>query len=311
MKRLKLGLVLGGGGARGLAHIGILKALERAGLAPDIISGTSMGAMVAAAYAQNPRAEIIEKRFRNFIFSEKFKSMGGNRFRQENIYEPENLISQISREVKRRIIINLAAHRKSMLKSTRIDFAVEELIDPGKVEDTVIPFSCAAIDLVSGRDKIFTSGNIQRAVKASSAIPGFLPPVEYDDYQLVDGSVSINFPVQPVLDQGADVLIISNVSTPFEVGIKQDNVVDIIMRSHSVATRRINESALAQADFVLNPPIGSVHWSEFEKIDLLIERGENEGNKAVESLHRLVARRSRFSYRLKKRILVWIKERLN
>lgn len=309
MKKIKIGLVLGGGGARGLAHIGILKVLENAGLRPDVISGTSMGALVGAAYAQNPQAESIEQRFHQFIFSEKFKTLGGIRFRQEHFYEPENLLSQISREFKRRIIINLAAQRKSLLKSTRMAAAIEELVEQGNVDDTIISFSCAAIDLVSGQEKIFISGDIQRAVKASMALPGFLPPVEYDDYQLVDGSVSVNFPVQPVLDQGVDVLVLSNVSTPFEVGIKPGNVVDIIMRSHLVATKKINEMALSHADFVMNPPIGSIHWSDFEKIDLLIERGEGEANKSIGALKRLIAERSRFAYRFKKRIRQWSEQK--
>ena len=305
MKKIKIGLVLGGGGARGLAHIGILKVLENAGLCPDIISGTSMGALVGAAYAQNPRAAIVEQQFRQFIFSEKFKTLGGTRFRQEHFYEPENLISQISREFKRRIIINLAAQRKSLLKSTRMEAAVEELVEPGNVDDTKIPFSCAAIDLVSGQEKIFASGDIQLAVKASMAIPGFLPPVEFGDYQLVDGSVSVNFPLQPLLDYGVDIFILSNVSTPFEVGIKPDNVVDIVMRSHLVATKKINEMALSQADFVFNPPIGSIHWSDFEQIDVLIERGESEAIKSITAIKRLIAQRSRFAYRFKKRIRQW------
>jgi len=114
-----------------------------------------------------------------------------------------------------------------------------------------------------------------------------------------------------VLDQGADVLILSNVSTPFEVGIKHDNVVDIVMRSHLVATRKINEMALAQADFVLNPPIGSVHWSEFEKIDLLIDRGESEGNKSISAIKQLIEKRSRYSYRLKRQLLQWLRNQLN
>ena len=309
MKKIKIGLVLGGGGARGLAHIGILKVLENAGLRPDVIAGTSMGAMVGAAYAQHPQAKDIEQRFRQFVFSEKFKELGGTRFRRTHHYEPENLLSQISREFKRRIIINLAAQRKSLLKSTRMEAAIAELVQPGNVHDTKIPFYCAAIDLVSGQEKIFNSGDIQLAVKASMAIPGFLPPVEYGDYQLVDGSVSVNFPLQPLLDYGIDILILSNVSTPFEVGIKTDNVVDIVMRSHLVATKKINEMALSQADFVLNPPIGSIHWSDFEQIDLLIERGEGEATKSIDAIKQLMVERSRLTYRFKKQIRQWSERR--
>lgn len=306
MRKVRIGLVLGGGGARGLAHIGVIKTLHKNGIIPDMIAGCSMGAMVGAAYAQNPDIEYLEANFRNFINSDQFQSLGGARFRRENIYEPEDLLKQIGREFKRRLIINLAAHRKSILKSARLHTAVQHLVREGRIEKTKIPFYCSAIDLVSGNEVIFSEGDIQRAVAASSAIPGFMSPIEYDDYQLVDGAVSINFPIKPLLNLNPDVLIVSNVSAPFEVGHRQDNVIDIIMRSHMIATRKLNRISLAYADYVINPAIGSIHWSEFEKIDQLILRGQEAAEKAVSKIAQIISKKTGMLVRVKK----WIATKL-
>lgn len=271
--RLKTGIVLGGGGARGLAHIGVLKALLKANITIDIVSGTSMGALVGAVYAQNPDITYVEQRFLKFINSDKFQSLGGVRFRQNQSYEPEDLLQHLSREFKRRIIINLAAHRKSLLKSERLRVAVEELVEEKDIKQSDLPFACAAVDLLSGREIVFTSGPIRQAVLASSAIPGIMPPVEIGKMQLVDGSVCLNFPVQAARDLGADYVIASDVSADFVEGKKLDNVVDIIIRTNTVATNKLNRLALNTADAVIKPPVGQVAWSEFEQVKSLIESG--------------------------------------
>jgi len=270
---LKTGIVLGGGGARGLAHIGVLKALLKANISIDVISGTSMGALVGAVYAQNPDIKYVEQRFREFINSDKFHSLGGVRFRQSQSYEPEDLLQQISREFKRRIIINLAAHRKSLLKSERLRIAVDELIEEKDIKQSDLPFACAAVDLLSGREIVFTSGPIRQAVLASSAIPGIMPPVEIGKMQLVDGSVCLNFPVETARNLGADFVIASDVSADFVEGKKLDNVVDIIIRTNTVATNKLNRLSLNTADAIIKPQVGKVAWSEFEQVESLFEAG--------------------------------------
>ncbi len=132
MKKLKIGLVLGGGGARGLAHIGVLQALQAQGIDVDIIVGTSMGAIVGAVYAQHPDADFVERKFRDFFENDKFNTFGGVKFRRANAYEPEDLLQQLSREIKRRVVINLAAHRKSLLKSERLDTLVHIWLKRGR-----------------------------------------------------------------------------------------------------------------------------------------------------------------------------------
>ncbi len=292
MKKLKLGLVLGGGGARGLAHIGVLQVLQAYGINVDIIAGTSMGAIVGAVYAQHPDADFVERKFRDFLNSDKYNLLGGVRFRKANAYEPEHLLQQLSREIKRRVVINMAAQRKSLLKAERLATFLEYLVEDSKIENFTLPFACTAVDLNSGDEVVFKKGGIYPALAASAAIPGFLPPVESDGRLLVDGSVTNNFPIDMVREMGADIVLAVNVSATFDDEEPVSNVIDIILRSNAAATKKINTITLRTADYVITPPIGKVHWAEFEEIDFLIEKGKAEAQRSVAAIRELVNKNS-------------------
>ncbi len=287
-RKIKIGLVLGGGGARGLAHIGILKVLQDRGIPIDIIVGTSMGAIVGATYAQTPDASFVKEKFAKFIKGDKFRSLDDNFFRQQPGYEPEDILHQVSREIKRRLIINIAAHRVSLMKAERLEIALDALVADELIENTKIPFACAALDLRSGKDIVFKSGKIRKAIQASSAIPGFLPPVEYNGYLLVDGSVSANFPIDAARELGADIVIALDVSLSTYADNGFDNVIDIIIRSNMAASRKINELTLKEADLVISPKIGNITWSAFEQIDHLIAQGIVEAEKRLPEIIDLV-----------------------
>ncbi len=292
MRKLKIGLVLGGGGARGLAHIGVLQALQAYDIPIDVVTGTSMGAMVGAVFAQKPDADYVERKFRSYIENNGFASLGGAQVRQNHAYEPEDLLQQLSREIKRRVVINMAAHRKSLLKTERLRNAIDAVMEDTAIEETTLPFACAAVDLTVGSEVIFSKGPIRRAVQASAAIPGFFPPVELDGHQLVDGSVCMNFPIETARTLGADIIIAVNVSADIESGVEVDNVVDIVMRSNLTATAKINELLLHSADFTIKPPIGKIAWTAFEELDQLIKKGQAETQRAIPDIKRLIRKQS-------------------
>ena len=299
MAKIKLGLVLGGGGARGLAHIGLIKVLQQNNINIDIISGTSMGALVGGMYAQNPDAEWVESRVREFLSSEKFERAGRNYFRHQTNYEPEDLLQHLGREIKKRIIINLAAHRKSLMKGERLTLAVNDLIADGNIEDTKIPFACTATDLRFGEAVVFKSGDMRHAITASASIPGFIPPIEHNGRLLVDGSICNNFPVDAVSEMGAEIIIASNVSLDFDSDNGLDNLIDIVIRANSVSTHFINEMLLEKVDYVISPDTGDTHWSEFHKFEKLFKKGEQAALRNLTELKKIVRRRGSSWYKMR------------
>lgn len=287
----KIGLVLGGGGARGMAHVGVIKVLEREGIQADIICGTSMGALVGGVYAQQSSAALLEQKVLEFVHGPRFIEMGVDNFRNKRERDPDDVLSQLTRKVKRRLVINLAANRLALLKMDRLQVAVDELLNEDVIEACKKPFACVAADLNSGDEVVFSKGPIRKAVAASSAIPGFLPPVEYNGNYLIDGSVVNNFPVDVARGMGADFVILVDVSLQFEENNPVDNVIDLVMRSGQITNRKLNEVLARQADFCIAPDIGDVHWSEFNRIDDLIDRGEKIAQAMIPELKKTIKRR--------------------
>lgn len=299
MEKLKLGLVLGGGGARGFAHIGLLKVFEKHNIKIDVITGTSMGGLVGGMYAQNPDAKELEERVRSFLNSDSFKQAGKYYFRQQQNLEPVDLLHQLTHEIKKRVVINLAAHRKSLMKGERLKLAVKELINDGLIKDTKIPFACSATDLKNGKKVIFDQGDIRFALTASAAIPGFIPPLHLDGKILVDGSVCDNFPVEAAKKLGANFIIVSNVSMQIDAAANLENVIDIIIRANSISTYHIDQLLLKTADCVISHDTGNIHWSEFEKYDLLIEKGINATGNEIGRLKKMIRKRDSLLGRMK------------
>ena len=308
---MKIGLVLGGGGARGLAHIGVLQILEKYNIPIDVVVGTSMGAMVGSVYAQHPSVSYVVEKFHHFLKSEHFSAASGVFTGQQKSYEPDDILQHISRQIKRRVVINLAANRQSILKGERLQTAINELVDDGSIEQTQLPFACATVDLKSGKEIIFSKGDIRQAVRASASIPGFMPPVEYNNHQLVDGSVCANFPIETARALGADFVIVSDVSANFIQEENLDNVIDIIIRSNAIATQKINKITLRSADFIIDPDVDDIVWNDFEQLDLIIEQGKIKTEENIQILKKTIKKESGIFGRFKRWIIRKLQRSMN
>jgi len=295
-KKLKIGLALGGGGARGLAHIGVLKVLEANKIPIDVIAGTSIGAMAGAVYALHLRASVLEERVQNFVQSPVFQQSGLTRFKKKKA--EENFFGQVAKYVKERIVINLAHSRPSLVGGWRISRAVEFLIDDKNFEHCQIPFACVATDLISGKEIIFRKGNLRQAVAASISIPGFLPPVRGNDRQLVDGAVVAPIPIHACKRLGADIIIAVDVSQPIANSATFENVVDVIFRSNSILSYHYKEMLLDYADVVIRPNVGEAHWSEFQNMKPLVDAGVSAAEEMLPKIRQLCERKHSLWQRL-------------
>lgn len=291
-QRPRVGLALGGGGARGLAHIGVLKVFERHHLPIDMIAGTSIGALVGATYALHPQTSAVEKRALEFIYSEEFKESGLDLFKKKNA--AENFFAQVATHVRERIVINLAHSRPSLVGGWRITKAVDFILDDKSFEDMKVPFACVATDLTTGEEIVFREGRIRRAVQASMSIPGFLPPVNLRGYQMVDGAVVAPVPILACRELGADIVIAVDVGQTLDNLPEFENVVDIIFRTSTITNRRFNHMLLQLADLAIRPNVGHVHWAEFRKIRELINEGERTANVMLPAIQRLLPHKTRW-----------------
>ena len=277
-KKIKIGLVLGGGGARGLGHIGVLKALKIHSIPIHMVAGTSIGAVIGAMYAATLDPHWIENKFKEFIESEAYKKIGLHRLvptSQPNI----SIFQMAATYMKNQIIINLANERLGILKQERLSEIVDFMLPVKTFEELKIPFSCLAVDLNSGEDVVFNSGNLIEAIVASSAIPGYIPPIEKDGMLLTDGAVSCPVPVKTVRKMGADFRISVDVGLNHFEPLENPNLLQVLGRAEQITSTRLGEVKSEKADITIRPDTMNVFWAEFDKIDQLIKLGAEETEK--------------------------------
>ena len=274
--RKKVGLVLGGGGAKGAAEVGVLKVLEEADIPIDYIVGTSIGGIVGGLYSIGYDAADIDSLFRNqnwlFLLSDQAKR------------ESESFLSKDEKE---RYMIHLPLSRErkvslptGYLKGQNILNLFSKLtVGYHHVDDfstLPIPYRCVAVDLVDGKEVVLSSGSLPMAMRATMSIPGVFAPVEWNGMMLVDGGALNNLPVDVVRDMGADVVICVDLSTGWKK--KEDlksasSVVDQLIGIMGQTKYRKNK---VDADIYINPQLKGYTPASFqpEAIDSMVERGK-------------------------------------
>jgi len=272
-----------------LAHIGVIKALEKANIPIHIITGSSIGALVGGMYAQTLDIEEVERKIVAFFTGEEYKKTGLHLFRRE--MQPENFFGQVARKTATELIIQLDGKRISLMKHDRIGIIMDHLLGDGLIENTRIKFAPVATNLETGEIVVFRSGSIRETIKASASMPGFLPPIEYRHLVLVDGSVSASIPVEPALGLGADIVIAVNVGRSLDQEPMPEHVIDILFRTNMITALRNDMMECEKADVVIKPQVGHYHWAEFDKIGELIAEGEKYTEAGIDLIRKIVKKR--------------------
>jgi len=213
----KVGLVLSGGGARGLAHVGVLRVLEARGIKPEIITGTSMGSIVGALYATGRSAEEIDRIARNMNWHQ---ALSDNSPRRDQPYPFRQLDSGMNTDLRMSITEDGIAFPKGAIEGQHLEQALGELFQQdGKAltfADLPRKFAAVAADLETGEAVVMDQGDVASAVRASMSIPGAFAPVTRDDKYLVDGGIANNMPIDLARKMGADFIIAVDVTTPLK-----------------------------------------------------------------------------------------------
>ncbi|MDY6852056.1 MAG: patatin-like phospholipase family protein [Thermodesulfobacteriota bacterium] len=291
--KAKLGLALGAGGARGLAHIGALKALERAGVRISFLAGSSIGAVIGAAYAVSGNAAELEQRLADFMTTDLLAQAGLPKLRQTLNRQPETLSQRLETWLKKAYFQAKIVTRSAVLDSETFKGMIEYFIPQVNIQDLPIPFRAVGTDIKSGRAVVFSRGSLQDAVYASAAIPGVVNPLPVKDLLVVDGGVVNMVPVLPLRHMGADTVLAVDVQKSIAGENNYNSALDLFFRVEEVQSYCLKEIQLRRADLVLRPQVGHIHWSEFERASEMIRLGRDETVRRLDSILELAGRRKR------------------
>lgn len=250
MRRPKVGLALGSGGARGMAHIGVIKVLEEEGVPIDFIAGSSMGSLVGAFYASGINPEMMRK---------------------------------LAIHLKRKYWIDLTVPKMGFVAGDKIKEMVRILTHGKHIEHLNIPLSVVATDLQKGERVVFTEGPVSQAVRASVSIPGIFVPEVVNGKMLVDGGVIDRVPITVARDMGADIVIGVDVGMISSEG-KLTSIFDVIAQTIQVMEREIFRYRAMNADVMITPDVGGYSATSFDEIEELISAGEKAARNALEQI---------------------------
>lgn len=282
-KRPKVGLVLSGGGAKGLAHIGVLKVLEEAGIRPDFIAGTSMGSIVGGLYAIGYSADDLDKISRETDWLDVI----ADRVSRRNLTIEE-------KEDADRFILNIPIKEKKLvipsgvINGQSIQNLLNTLCAPvygiRDFDEFQIPFLCVATDIESGKEVVFRHGYLPAALRASMSIPSIFNPIEINDILLVDGGVVNNFPVKLLKERGADIIIGVDVGFQYYKKEQLNSMLRIIEQSIFFYGEALNKENRQLVDILIEPDLQGYNASSFNSDVVIIAKGEEAARKEIARL---------------------------
>lgn len=272
-------LALGGGGARGIAHLGAMEVLRGLGVRIEHIVGVSIGSLAGALCALNEDIGKVQERVINLVTSDEFVQQQAKMFSTTPASDEaanSGLFAwwdQFSRFLgTRRQMLNLIS-RPSLLPAEFIENIITELLPDIDIRDARVPLTIVALDLQSGRQVKLTRGSLRLAVLASTAIPGIFPPVEIGGKQLVDIGVIDALPVAVARDYGSDLTIAVDVGAEVEPSESLDTAKDIFLRISDVTERHVRHYTRGMADILIRPKVAGSPWYDFSQPAELIESG--------------------------------------
>lgn len=261
-----IGLALSGGATHGAAHIGVLQVLEREGIRPDFVAGTSAGALIGAAYCAGVSLEEIENLFLSLVWPDLLKI-----------------------SLKPKLSIFNTQPMESFLKAKIGDFSFADL---------KIPLAVIACDITTGERIVLNEGSVAQAIRASSALPALFSPVEVNGRLLVDGGIVDNLPVEQVISMGAKFIIASDVSSRGKVGAKPENPIEVLLSAIYIMQSQSAFYNIDRSDCFVRPDISMYSSWGFKDSLKVLEAGRTAAENVLPELKKKLKNRSSFSARV-------------
>lgn len=281
-----VGLALGGGGVRGLAHAGVLSVLDREGIPIEAIAGSSMGAIVGAAYALHPDFDP-----EGFVRQVDAMGISVPSGLNEDQRDKNSFLKRLRQFIDAERVIVDAAIGWGILSDKQVVEFLNELTQGKNLDDGRTKLAVVAIDLLNGDKIVFKEGPATLAVQASSALPGFLPPVLYEDRLLADGAFVDLVPTEVVRQMGVDFVIAVDVDQE-GMQVEVRNGVEAFLRAVELCARHHKRHHLKSADLVIRPDFGKpINPLDVSKAQLCIEAGVQAAEQGLPELSELLSGR--------------------
>lgn len=250
-----IGLALGGGATRGFAHIGVLNVLQHNGIEPDIITGTSAGAVSGVLYAGGIRGKNLE---------------------------------EVARQLHRDQVVDWSYSGRGFIRGELLQQYINRLLDYRDIEQLPTVFAATSTDLENGNLAIFTKGNAGLAVRASSTIPGLVSPVTINGRDYVDGGLVSKVPVSIAKQLGAKIIIAVDVSRTLDEHPDLDTTIGVMQQSMTIMSQAILTQDLKDADVIIRPELGYIPLGDFDNKDAVIKAGEQAAEAALPAIRQLL-----------------------
>jgi len=245
----KVALVLGGGAARGFAHVGVLRVLEQEKIPIDMIVGTSVGSLIGAMYASNPNS--FELEWTSFTLE------------KDDIFD-----------------FSILSSATGPVKGEKLEKFINAKVPVKNIEQFKVPFYAVATDLNTGEPVVFSSGPVCKAVRASCSIPGVFTPLSYNNRQLVDGGVLGNVAPEVARQYGANLVIVVSIDKSLQ-NKDTGNLVSITLQAIAIMSNKIDSYKLKEADVLIAPEIGDVGTMDFTQKKRCMQAGIDAAQKAI------------------------------
>ena len=268
---IRVGIALGGGGARGLAHIGVLKAFEEGDIPVGALAGTSVGALIGSLYAAGITTSQMEQMTQEIGWSS---------------------LTNFSKYSLFRLVLT-----ESRLSTNNMEVYLRKQIGDMRFDELKIPFACVATDLQTGEGVVFREGSVALAARASATYPGMFEPVEFRHRYLVDGGLVTNLPTDLLVTMGADIIVAVDVTADFS-HTQPKSVLAVLNQAIYIQSERLAQEEMTKAQVVIRPQLGDIGAMDLSRSDECIDSGILAGRQAVPQIKRLI---------LDKRISEWMR----
>jgi NTE family protein len=286
-------LALGGGGARGLAHVGVLQVIEQAGIPVAGIAGTSAGAVVGAMWLTLGSAEAVEQRWKEFLAAGLMPHLPDIRL-TDTVSSRDNLLLQFTKRLRRGAVVALALERTSLVTHGEFEKRLAFLFPNQQIQDLRLPFAAVATDFRTGKAVAITRGQLLPAVAASSAVPAVVLPYVLDGRALIDGGTVADVPVPQAraLVSRPVVAVAVGENWPEEAP-EAITLPRAMVRGANMTHDVLRELQLRDADLVIRPDVGAIHWSELCRFEEAVTAGRAAAARAVGRMRALSLRARR------------------